>query len=486
MSRERVDARYSSFAWGRLLYSVLFVGVIVAGLYCGYLSYTTIRALAAHTSFKTIPVILRPARQPPKESLGPEPQPEQEPVAQTAGPLPKTEIYPDIENKERINILFLGIDQRPGESTACRTDTMILASINPQDMSVSLLSIPRDLWVFIPHPKHPENKINTAHYWGEIEGYPGGGPALAMRTVYNNLGVRVHYYVRLNFTGFERIIDRIGGIDIDVPATIDDEQYPNGAYGFEHLYIQAGRHHFDGQMALKYARTRYGSDDFTRMHRQQQIILAVRDRVLSLQNLPQLVRQLPQLYRDMGDSVETNIPLDLMFTLAEWAQQIERENIRMESIDRRMTRDWTTADGVQVLILERTKARSVIDDLFRSPTPEVEKAGASQVERLEAEGARVVVYNGTSIYGLAGQVSSFLEIQKISVGEPQNADSFDYEHTILRVYVDKPFTVNWLTSMFGISEENIFYRQPGERDIDVGDVDIAIIIGQDFPVDKFE
>jgi LCP family protein required for cell wall assembly len=372
---------------------------------------------------------------------------------------------PDIEDKERINVLFLGIDQRPGESTDCRTDTMILTSIDPKDMSVSILSIPRDLWISIPHHKHPEGKINTAHYWGEIEDYPGGGPALAKKTVQRNFGVRVHYYARLNFTGFERIIDRIGGIYVDVPYVLDDPEYPNGSYGTEHLHIDAGRQHFNGEMALKYARTRRGGGDgdFTRMKRQQQVMLAVRDRVLSLPNLPQLVVQLPQMYREMGDSLETDIPLELMFTLAKWAQQVESEDIQTATISREMTRDWKTPDGQAILIYDRDKARPIVEALFSDPTPEAVAIETSQV--------------------VAATVVSFLEMQGIDVVKYDNADRADYEYTVVKVYEDKAFTIHWLTNWLidlGFSEPNI---KPESVE---SDIDISIVIGQDFPVDKIK
>ncbi|MBN1580930.1 MAG: LCP family protein [Anaerolineae bacterium] len=484
MNRERADTRSLSVAWGRLLYRILFASIIAIGLYGGYLAYTRVRVFAAQTPFKTIPPILRSASpsQQSIEQARPPDSPELT-VQEQVKPAPVNTIYPSIENKEPINVLFMGIDQRAGENTTCRTDTMILASINPQDKSVSLLSIPRDLWVRIPLPKHEFDKITTAHYWGEVENYPGGGPALAMQTVHNTIGIRPHYYVRLNFTGFENMIDRIGGVDVNVPETIDDDHYPNENYGYEHLYIPAGQHHFDGEMALKYARTRYGSDDFTRMNRQQQLILAVRNQVLDLDNLSQLIAQLPQLYRDLGDSLETDIPVDLMITMAEWALDIDGENIHTASIDRRMTKDWMTTEGVQVLVYEREKARPLINDLFRLSTPEAVPVETTQVEKLEIESARVTVYNGTITAGLAGRVSTFLGKQGLEVSEPQNATSSDYKHTILNVYNDKPFTVDWLVNMFGISSENIIYHQQSQID---RDVDIAIVIGQDFPAEQYK
>jgi LCP family protein required for cell wall assembly len=479
----------SSFSWSQLLYAILFVGLVAAGLYLGYRAYTTLRAIAAHTQFRSIPIISAPDSEPqPQQRPQQQPRPEQQDDPKPQAQATPQEVYPDIENKTRVNILFLGIDQRPGETTTCRTDTMILVSISPKDMSASLLSIPRDLWVPIRHPKHSQDRVNTAHYWGEVENYPGGGPELAKDTVQYNFGVPVHYYARLNFTGFEQIIDRIGGIEIDVPITIHDEKYPGPDYSYTTFHIDAGHHLLDGATALKYARTRQASadSDFSRMHRQQQVILAIRDRVLSLPNLPQLIPQIPQLYRDMGDSLETDIPINLMFTLAKWGQQIQRDKIRMETIDRRMTYDMQTADGRAVLVYEREKARPIIETLFSDATPEATAAGTNQVTKLETEGARIAVYNGTSNIGLAATVASFLGMQGIDVVTVDNADHFDYPHTMANVYGDKPATVDWLTHWLvdmGIPEP-LLQSPSSKPDWAESEVDISIVIGADFPADK--
>ena len=479
----------ASLSWSHLVYVLLFIALVAAGLYLGYRAYTTIRAIAAHTQFRSIPIISAPVGNvPSQERSAAPPKPKDQDQPQPPAQAPRQEIYPDIENKERVNILFMGIDQRPGETTACRTDTMILISINPQDMSASLLSIPRDLWVPIRHPKHPEDRINTAHYWGEVENYPGGGPELAKDTVQYNFGVPVHYYARLNFAGFEQIIDRIGGIDINVPHTIHDTLYPGPDFSYTTFHIDAGRNHLDGEMALKYARTRQGGGDgdFTRMRRQQDVILAIRDRVLSLPNLPQLIPQLPQLYRDMGDSLETDLSTSVMFTLARWGQQIQRDSIRMETIDRRMTYDLRTTDGRAVLVYDREKARPIIDALFTDPTPEATAAGTSQAETVETEGASIALYNGTTASGLAATVASFLTLQGIDVVAVDNADRSDYAGTTIGVYKDQPVTVEWLTNWLigiGISEPTV--RTLSARpDWESSDVDISIVIGSDFPVDK--
>jgi len=271
--------------------------------------------------------------------------------------------------QKRINILLLGIDQRPGETGPFRTDSMIVVTIDPESGALGMLSIPRDLWV--PIPGYGENRINTAHFLGDLHKYPGGGPALAKKTVSYNFGFPVHYYVRVNFEGFRRLIDMIGGIDIDVPHEIRDDQYPDENYGYDPLYIPAGRIHMDGDLALKYARTRKADNDFERARRQQQIILAVRDKVLSLNLLPSLIPKIPELLRTLSDSIQTDIPMDELIMLARLARDLNTENIKTAVIDETMTVPQTTPTGAYVLLPIREKIRPVVEDLFLSPLPTV-------------------------------------------------------------------------------------------------------------------
>ena len=477
MTREGAHAPRTPFHWQQLLYAVLFSVLVTAGLYCGYLAYNTLRDFAAHTQFRSLPGLVAPTAQPEKAIQRP-----QEPGSAPQRPSQNI-MVPDTQNNERVNILFMGIDQRPGESVACRTDTMMLVSIDPKDMSASILSIPRDLWIDIPHPSHDKDRINTAHYWGETEGYPGGGPALARKTIEYNFGVPVHYYARLNFVGFERIIDYIGGIDIDVPYTIDDDKYPGPNNGYTHLHIDAGLNHFDGETALKYARTRRGTGDgdFTRMERQQQVVLAIQDKVLSMKNLPQLIVQAPKLLREMGDSLETDMPVQEMFVLAEWAQQVDRDKIQTATISRDVTTDWWTPNGELVLLYDRARARPIIDALFSDPTPEAAAVRTTQVEQLEAESARVAIYNATMVEELGNNVQSFLAMQGIDVVEVQDLPEATNQPTTIKVYGEKPFTLQWLNRWLGdlgVLEPQIVYST------EYPDIDISITIGRDFPVEK--
>jgi LCP family protein required for cell wall assembly len=134
--------------------------------------------------------------------------------------------------RPRTNVLILGLDSRPDQGNVVRSDTLILATAYPPGPRVALLSIPRDLYVDVPG--YGPNRINTAHFWGEIE-IEGGGPPLAMQTVAQNLGVPVHHYARVDFDGFRAIVDAVGGVEVIVEQPIVDDAYPTADYGTIHI-----------------------------------------------------------------------------------------------------------------------------------------------------------------------------------------------------------------------------------------------------------
>jgi len=270
-------------------------------------------------------------------------------------------------NLSRTTILLLGSDVRPQENGPWQTDTIMLLTFDPTIGQAGVLSIPRDLWVAIPG--YANGRINTAYYLGDVNHYPGGGPALAMETVRQNLGVAVQHYVRVDFQGFVKLVDLIGGIDVNVEHTIDDPNYPfwgpDGEEVFGRLYIEAGLHHFDGDMALKYARTRYNGGDIDRARRQQQILRAVLKRITDLNLLPQLVDNAPEIYATLQASVQTDMPLDVIVNLGTQAFQVERANIHFRVIDNTCVRPWTTPNGGQVLLPLWDKIRPLRDELWR-------------------------------------------------------------------------------------------------------------------------
>jgi polyisoprenyl-teichoic acid--peptidoglycan teichoic acid transferase len=271
------------------------------------------------------------------------------------------------DGKERLNILVMGIDQRENNERerVFRTDTMLVLTIDPASMRAGMLSIPRDLWV--PISAYDINdRINTANYWGDVNDYPnGGGPQLARKTVEGVLGVRIHHYIRLNFTVFENFIDRLGGIEIDVPADIYDKAYPTEDYRTEIFQIKKGRHTLDGATALKYARTRHDSSgDFGRARRQQQVILAIRDKAQDPRVLASLVTSAPDMLNTFGTSIKTDMTLTQIQQLSVLAQKLDKSKIKSAVLDESYTDYAFTPKGDSILIGNRAKIAVLRDAFF--------------------------------------------------------------------------------------------------------------------------
>ena len=375
------------------------------------------------------------------------------------------QVIPTWTGTERVNVLLLGVDERPQENGMSRTDTMMLLTLAPQTLQAGVLSIPRDLWV--PIPGYNQGRINTAHRLGEMYNYPGGGPALARETVEYNLGVPIQYYVRINFQGFVDLVNLVGGVDIYVAETINDPLYPDHNYGYDPLYIPAGQHHFDGEMALKYARTRHTSNDFDRARRQQQVLLAILERVTSLNMLPQLAPRIGELYKIMEESVSTNLTLDEVLALAGLAVKVDRSQIRFAVIDQSCTQNYLTPEGAQVLIPLRDRMREVRDYVFGG----VEVA----VQTVEQEDATLAVYNGTERVGLAAHTVEYLQEHGVPVTAFGNADRSDYPTTQIILARPKPVTAARIAALLNLPQTAIINAaNPAASQ------DIILILGADF------
>jgi len=376
------------------------------------------------------------------------------------------QVIPGWKGTERVNLLLLGVDERPQENGMARTDTMMVLTLDPTTLQAGVLSIPRDLWV--PIPGYNQGRINTAHRLGELYNYPGGGPALARETVEYNLGIPIQYYVRLNFQGFVDLIDLIGGIDVYVAEPINDPLYPDNNYGYDPLYIPAGQQHFDGAMALKYARTRHDSNDFERARRQQQVLLAVLERVSSLNLLPQLAPRLGELYTLMDQSVSTDLTLDEVLALAGLAVKVDRSQIRFAVIDSTCTENYITPEGAQVLIPLRDRIREVRDYVF---------GGAELASQtVEQENATIGVLNGTGRAGLAASTTDYLKEQGVAVAAFGNADRADYATTMIILNRPKPATAARLATLLGLPQSAIVTASNV-----AAAQDITLILGADYP-----
>jgi polyisoprenyl-teichoic acid--peptidoglycan teichoic acid transferase len=391
---------------------------------------------------------------------------------------------PDVWKGGRVTILILGIDERQSEQGPWRTDTMILLTMDPATKTAGMLSLPRDLWVEIPDYNGVYDRINTAHFRGDADQYPGGGgAALAMKTVQYNFGVPVEYYASINFYAFVQIIDRLGCIPIHVSETIDDPDYPAAeGSGYDPFYIEAGEYCMGGETLLKYARTRatFGSD-FDRATRQQQVIMAIRDKVLDSGELPNLLAQAQPIYTDVQSGVKTNLSLEQMVSLAQLASEIPEENICRGVISGEYVEDLVTReDNSQVIIWNREKVRVLISDLFTA-SGQCAPGGAGQPQNedtaaaAKAENARINILNGTNQEGLATETSNRLTTSGLSVLAVGNADRFDYEQTIIYNYTGKDATAKYIALILGLPETAIRTVEPTSALYD-----IEIVLGADY------
>lgn len=344
--------------WLTVLLSVTFV---VTGIVVSVFIFLTARSALAKTNQPLNP-LEEAAIEASGTSLPPLVQEGAVPTSPSGEPTPTAiPIGKELESDDRLTVLVMGIDRRPGEPFISRTDTMMLLSVNPRTDSVSILSIPRDLYVVIPG--RGRDRINTAFVYGSQGNNPAGGAALAMQTVEYNLGVPIDHYAMVDFNAFIRSIDAIGGITVDVPYEIYDPQYPDMNYGYDPLHIPEGEHHFDGTLALKYARTRHQDNDFYRARRQQQVLLAIRSKIMSL-GPAEIVKQAPFLYKQVEEGIRTDLSLEQIIRLANTVKDIPTEKINNAVLDTNYVVGHRTPGGASVLVLVNEKAGPLIDELF--------------------------------------------------------------------------------------------------------------------------
>lgn len=291
-------------------------------------------------------------------------------------------------NYELVNILLLGGDDELTQDNFPRTDTMIVVSVNLDTGTVSMLSFPRDLFVWIP--SGTMQRMNTAFSIGESIGWTDGGFGLLRQTIFYNFGINVHYYARVNFTGFEQIIDTLGGVEVAVDCAYQD-YYPVEDIDLsrpieENYYLRTlpvGYYEMNGFDALWYARTRRVADDFDRGRRQQQILRAIYRKARDTGQLANF----PSLWNQVLEVVETNIPLDVAIGLLPIALNLEPSKIENFTLIRTYhTTPWQPPSGDFVQLPVYEPIQQLLDDFYNPPTQ-------SQVE---LSGPLVYVYNGTT------------------------------------------------------------------------------------------
>ncbi|WP_160318369.1 LCP family protein [Levilinea saccharolytica] len=402
-----------------------------------------------------------------------------DPLQPAGGPTPEP-----WDGASRVNVLFLGLDYRDWEAGETpRSDTMILFTYDPLTNSAGMLSIPRDLWVNIPGFDYA--KINTAYYLGEIYKLPGGGPALASKTVELLLGVPVHFYAQVDFNTFVRIIDELGGLDINIPNKI----YVDPVGPREPVWLYPGVQTLDGAATLAFARARHTEgDDFTRAKNQQLVIMTIREQVLSLNMLPTLVAKAPALYQELSSGVRTNLNFQQIMKLGISIMEVPDKQIKRAVINESAVSFATSPDGLAILIPVPDKIRLLRDKIFTTSGPvapaavanitpqagQTDVQGAELTALMAEEKARVAVQNGTQTPDLASRTANFFRSQGLNVVEETNADRV-YSATTLIVVNGKPYTIKHLAEQMGVKTENIFNRYDPNAYADV-----IVILGNDW------
>lgn len=277
--------------------------------------------------------------------------------------IPTVEPLPTLENDDRLTILLMGLDRRTGEKFISRTDTMMLISVDPRDNDISILSIPRDLYVDIPG--YSRQRINTAFFLGGLYGGAGeqSGAELAMETVEKNIGVQVDHYLLVDFDTVINIVDTFGGVEVDVKEQIIDNLYPDMNYGYDPLYIPAGVQVLDGETTLKYMRTRHGSTDFDRSARQQQVMVAFRDQVLA-SGITGVTRRIPAVYQSVKNGIFSDMTLDELTALIVTAANVDSSQIQRGVLDYNYVSGFTSPRGESVLLLRTELVAELVRDLF--------------------------------------------------------------------------------------------------------------------------
>lgn len=247
--------------------------------------------------------------------LAPTPVQQQQSAAQPVQPAAAA--TPSLQ--KTTNILLLGSDRRPNTPN-WRTDVMMIIAIDEATKQVGVISLPRDIYVD-EIPDHRGNKINVIDYLGEQDEPDGGGPKLLGQIIENKIGVPIDHFIRFDFEAFKRLVDAMGGVEIEVDCPLYDP------YGYDQgglpLALDAGVHRLNGGEALSYVRSRLIGGDLERERRQQRFAWAVRSQILN----ENLLTRVPAIYQALNDNVQTDLGLRDAIKLVRFALDLDADNV---------------------------------------------------------------------------------------------------------------------------------------------------------------
>ena len=419
---------------------LILTGLLIVAFVGAFFGYRLVRRLVAGTTAFTLPgdPVTRS-----DDNLPEAGDPAAADDAASEASLPNPDPW---DGTSRVNLLVMGLDLREDETVtdAPRSDTMILLSMDPLNNTVSILAIPRDMWVSIPGFGY--YKINSAYHFGELYDLPGGGPELATRTVEEFLGVPIDFYAQVDFQAFVDFVDHINGIKVtfDEPYTVDRRGPGNT------VTLEPGTYVLDGEYALAMARDRKSElDDFDRSNRQMQVIMLIRDRILEFNQLPTLVMNAPAIYEDLSQGVRTNMGLNQIIQLAWKAMDIPRENFTTAVIGPEYVTIEKSPDNLDILRPIPDKIRLLRDQLFGTGGILGPAAEGDLLSLVTAEQPTVRILNGTYQGGLEETTAAWLREQGFNVVEVGSTSATTVSSVILQGTTS--YGLKWLVDAFGLT-----------------------------------
>ncbi|MBL1134633.1 MAG: LytR family transcriptional regulator [Chloroflexi bacterium] len=290
---------------------------------------------------------------------------------------------------DTLTVLLIGSDKRPNDP-AYRTDVLVIVLVNKTRGTVNMLSLPRDLYVYIP--EYGYDRINTASQHGDLMDYDGGGTALLKDTIEYNLGITVDRYAKVNFSGFQSIIDTLDGVDIVVDCQLEDYRLkaddlnPNLPANWILVTLTPGLHHMNGSTALWYARSRATTSDFDR-NRRHQLLLRAMWQQFQTQNMWDTI---PDLWNEFQNTVDTDLSLDEILSLVSIGANLNPRLIESHYISHNAVTDFTTNQGAMVLKMRPAAIRQIVEEFLTPPTE----------NRLFRENPRIEIMNASGVEGM--------------------------------------------------------------------------------------
>ncbi|HLN19361.1 MAG TPA: LCP family protein [Patescibacteria group bacterium] len=393
-------------------------------------------------------------------------------------------------DQDRINILLLGIagKGKPGQNL---TDTIMVASINPKNNRAALISLPRDLYV--KNYDGSSMKINSSYqYFINTTGSDKESAEEVKKTVSEITGLDINYYVILNFDGFIKIIDILGGINIMNERDIYDAKYPGPNYSYEKFELTKGFHQLDGATALKYARERHDDPDgdFGRAKRQQEIMQATKNKIFSAGTMIN-VFAVNDIFNTLGDNVKTDIAPSDFECFYELAKKTDVNNMNTVVIDA-----WNKESLLKVSHLETNNGRAFILVPRVGNWSETQELAQNAFdlnlikrrrEEIAKEDAAIVIFNKSGKVGLENKIKKLLaeNFNYKNVKTLKNFDRYIEQKTISYDLENKPipFTMDELIGRLGATASN---NMPPiyKNNIENVSADVVLILGSDI-IEKY-